>query len=187
MDIKEFVENDKAGHKKMSEEEIKKHLAKDSGFSIEEKESYFRGIVTMFPAMMLGHYFEFITGESPERYMKEFVPSVEKLYMETGNAMLHTVYENYGNKNALAAFLGAYFSYYPVQILMDFAGFALSNGENVAAEKFIFNYRKDKLPTLLKEIGNAVKDKENSEDYILYLATEYPFDLVEDFHNAVFK
>ena len=185
MDIKEFLDNDKKGHKERSRAEVEKHLDEGNSLTVAEREDYFMGISTMFPAMMLGHYYEFKTGNAPDGYMNEFVPRVEKKYMGINRPLLDTVYENYGDGSVLAAFLGAYLSYYPVRILSDFADYAFLDDEKKKAEEFMDDYRTKELPGLVKRAAKECADKESKKDLILYLTTEYPFELLGKFHDRI--
>lgn len=180
--LEAFIAQDQPGHIAMSGGEIKKYALRD-GVTPEACKDYFFGISTVFPMMLLGHYYTWLTGNSDEDYMNRFVPAQKERYTRQTTALLDLLYSNPEDYPLWQAALSAYLATYPYQILTRFAEFALTQAQLQAALDFVVRDRAEELPGLLRQVA-ACQDRAACAQLVLWLGTHYAFDLLARFHRA---
>ncbi len=180
--IEVFIAQDQPGHIAMSGGEIKKYALRD-GVTPEACKDYFFGISTVFPMMLLGHYYTWLTGNSDETYMNQFVPTQKQRYSGETMALLDLIYSSNQDAGLWQVALSAYLATYPYQILIRFAEFALTEAQIQAAEDFAVQDRREELPRLLQRAA-ACQDRAAQAEFVLWLGTQYAFDLLGRFHRA---
>lgn len=181
--IDEFIALDQPGHIAMSGAEITKYALRE-GVDLEECKAYFLGMSTVFPMMLLGHYYTWLTGRDAEDYMKRFVTKQKERYIAQTTALLDLIYSAPEDFDIWLAGLSSYMISYPYQILLEFAKFALSQDQTRLAEEFVIRDRAEHLPDCLK-CAVACRDRKSCTEFLLWLGTIYPFELIRRFHVAV--
>lgn len=181
-DIEEFIDQDQPGHIAMSGAEIIKY-ARREGVELADCRDYFFGISTVFPMMLLGHYYTWLTGNGDQKYMEEFVPAQKERYTAETMALLELIYGAPEDYALWQAALSAYLASYPYQILEEFARFALPEAGVQAAKAFAVQDRAEALPKLLRRVA-ACGDQNACAELVLWLGTVYPFELLRRFHLA---
>jgi hypothetical protein len=184
--IESFIREDKQGHIEMSMQEIKDHACRSNDYTVQERQDYFYGISTVFPMMLLGHYSSWLTGKNDDAYMETFVPDMEQKYAKEQRARLQLIYEYSEDPIIWSSAVCSYLTAYPYAILEEFAKWTFSEEQVKKAQEFINKDRAVEIPKLIEQTARSASDSNKREALIVWLGTQYPFDLIERMHRAIF-
>ena len=184
-DIRQFLDEDHRGHLEHSAAELRKHSDRANDLDTESRKQYFYGITTVFPLMLLSHYYEWLTGKDVAEYMERFVPVNERKYAPQTKAMLECIYETPDSDVLWASAVSGYLATYPYAILQEFANWALTEEQAARMETFVQRERETMLPQLAQRMGSFGNDPEGRVNAAVYLGGDFPFELLERFHRLV--
>jgi hypothetical protein len=179
----EFIQEDHKGHLERSGEELTRHADRSLDIGDDVRQKYFYGITTMFPLMLLGHYYQWRTGKEPKEYMEQFVPAEEKKLAPLTTALLDAIYAPPQTNEAWVAAVSAYLAAVPFEVLTDFALWAgIADREKLA--DVIIALKKDVIPQLVTKLASCT-DNEARVKTVLYLGGDLPFQLLEKFQEKL--
>ena len=183
-DIRTYVQADMREHKARSAAQLLEHADPASSKTAAERKEYFYGITGIFPMMFLGHYYSWLTDQQGRPYMEEFVPANEKKCARAVRALMGELYrEPGGDTQRLAALCGGLVaSVY--RTLGEFSIWAFSGEQSAQAKDFIARDMVNTVPALCARMAGA--SQENLLQALLWVGTEFPFELLERFHVELF-
>lgn len=185
MTIEEFLKADHEGHLEHSAAELLRHADLSNGLTTEARQAYFSGITTVFPLMLLSHYYEWLTGKDPSDYMERFVPDTRSRLQPQTDAMLETLYHTPDNAQLWTGLASSYLSTVPYFVLRAFAAYALPADQVERAERFIRSELAETIPALVRRLADCGTDPQKRAAAVVYLGGDYPFELLGRFHRAV--
>lgn len=185
-DIKAFLAEDHQGHVERSGADLLRHADRENDLTVQERKDYFYGITTVFPIMLLSHYYEGVLGGNVDVYMKQFAPIAEERHASQMKGMLEAVYAEWDNDALWAAAASGYLATYPYELLHEFSAWALTKEEQAKAEEFVRAQRAAALPKLAKRLASCQGSPKARVETIVYLGGDYPFELLGQFHGMVF-
>lgn len=185
-DIKKFLEEDHKGHLERSGEELRRHADHRNELAPETRQNYFYGITTVFPMMLLSHYYEWLTGNDVAEYMEAFVPASEVKYAPENKALLSALYENMDNNTVWSSIISSYMAHYPYMLLQSFANWALTPEQAARTAEFIREDRAATLPSVALRLSSCTTMDERVAT-VLWLGADFPFELLGRFHRAVME
>lgn len=185
-DVEKFLNEDHQGHLEHSAEELRTHADHRNELTLEVRQNYFYGISTIFPMMLLSHYYEWLTGKDTKEYMECFVPTNEARYAAENKALLTAVYENMDDCIVWASAVSSYMSHYPYAILQAFAEWALTPEQAKKAADFIQADRAASIPQIIIRLATS-KTMDERVNTMLWLGADFPFELLGRFHHAVLE
>lgn len=180
-----FLEEDHQGHLGRSGEELCRYACRSNELTFEERKDYFYGITTVFPMMLLSHYYQWLSDSDVDTYMKEFVPAIEGKYAPQMRAMLEDIYSVPDNEAFWAAVVSSYLATYPYELLRKFSAWVLTEEQQAKTEEFICADRVSMLTALAKRLADCQGDVAACVKTVVYLGGDYPFELLRRFHKAV--
>lgn len=184
-DIHAYVQADMREHKARSAAELLEHADPGSSKTAEERKEYFYGITAVFPMMFLGHYYDWLTDRQGRPYMEEFVPENEKKCGGTVRALMEELYrEPGGDMQRLASLCGG-LAASVYRTLGEFSAWAFSGGQLDQAREFIARDMVRVMPALCARMAGA--GQEALLETVLWMGTEFPFELLERFHGELFQ
>ena len=126
---------DQPGHIAMSGGEITANAMR-TGLTLQACKDYFYGISTIFPIMMLGHYYSWMTEQDDSTYMERFVPAAKERFSGETMALLNLIYDHPDEIEVWRSALSSYISVYPYQILSYFTQFTFGPDAAEKMEQF---------------------------------------------------
>lgn len=184
MDIHTYLQMDCREHKARSAAELLEHADPSSSKTMEERKDYFYGITAVFPMMLLGHYYDWLSGQQGKPYMEEFVPVNEKKCGAPIQTLMQELFfEPVGDSQRLAA-LGGGMAASLYRTLGEFSAWAFSDEQAIQTHEFIAQDMVSTLPDLCSRMAGA--SQEELLQTVLWLGTEFPFELLERFHKELF-
>lgn len=185
MTIEEFLNADHKGHLEHSAAELLRHADLSNGLTAETRSVYFSGITTVFPLMLLSHYYEWLTGKDTDDYMDHFVPTTRSRLQPQTNAILNALYQAPDHAQLWNGLVLSYLSTVPYTILRTFTAYALKPEQAERVEPFICKELAEIVPTLAQRLADCGTDLQKRAAAVVYLGGDYPFELLGRFHHAV--
>jgi hypothetical protein len=182
-DVHAFLAEDRAGHLAMSQGELEQNADWNNELTAEQRQKYFYGIVTVFPVMLLSHYYEWLTGKDTTAYMEEFAPANEKKFAPQTTAMLETIYAAPESKETWIAAVSSYLATVPYGILREFTAWT-KLGTSEKLDAFVRQEYATVLPQLVDRVAACTTIEERIKA-VVYFGGHFPFEVVERYHNQV--
>lgn len=180
-----FLEQDHREHLERSLQAVLEHADLTNQKTADERKEYFRGLMGMFPLMMLGHYYGWLTDSEPKDYFETFVPKWQSITEEYINQLTDRLFDEETEPMQRAALISAYVQTYPYDLLRVFVLWA--NPEAAGkSELFLAKERTDNINSLTQQIAEALA-ADNHRVLAASLAGDYPFELLGRFHKAVME
>lgn len=184
-DLHSFIESDCREHKERSGAELMEHADPASFKTEQERKEYFYGITAVFPMMLLGHYYDWLTDRQGKPYMDDFVPANEKKCGAPVRALMEELYrEQVGDVPRLATLCGG-LAAAVYRTLGEFSVWAFSDEQIARAQNFIAEDMANTLPKLCARLAGA--DQKELLETTMWMGTEFPFEVLERFHVELFS
>lgn len=180
-----FLEEDHKEHLERSLQAILEHADLTNEKTEDERKEFFRGLMGMFPVMMLGHYYEWLTEREPKDYFDSFIPkwqSVTETYIER---LTNRLFDEKTEPMLRAVLLASYMQTYPYELLRAFVLWAKPDAAG-KAEEFLAKERTEGITSLSRQITEEITAGTHLS-LAASLAGDYPFELLGRFHHAVME
>lgn len=184
-EIKAYIQADQAGQLERSAVPLKMHAVCGTGVSPQERLDYFYGMTTMFPLMFLGHYYQWLSDGRGKDFQAEFFPGTEQAYGPYNRKLMERIYAAPDSYEVWLSSVSGYLSCYPYALLEDFAQWAFPEDLAQKAKAFLAREREEQLILLLDRLTQC-REEEARVQTVLWLGTQYPYELLLRFHNSLF-
>lgn len=182
-----YVQEDLAGHLERSGGPLRLHADPTSELNTQQRIDYFYGMTTMFPPMFLGHYYQWLELPEPKNYMQDFFPHAERWFGPCNQALLDKLFAASDDSGAIwLASLCSYLAYYPYALLERFGLWAFPEDLASRVRDFVQTDRARTLPGLIQRLSACCGSAAEQEKAVYWLGTQFPYDLLTRFHQALF-
>jgi hypothetical protein len=111
---------------------------------------------------------------------------VEKNHGQEVEVLLDCIYKELESKEVWISAVSSYLSSYPYTVLEAFCEWSMTEAQVKKVKSFIQEERTKELPQLICRVAESGKSEQVREDFVVWLGTVYPFEILERMHCFIF-